>query len=169
MKHLKLLFVLCCLINIFFLQAQNALVLKNNAGTENSYYLSNIQKITFENGNLVLKNNDLSTYSYLITEISFLRFRNMTASPQIEDSKITTQFFPNPTKDQLNIRYFANCIEEVRFQLIDINGKIVFNQSSSSQSETNTITLSMSELQNGLYICRIQIGNKSASRLIIKN
>ncbi len=169
MKHLKLIFVACCLINILFLPAQNTLVLKDKTGIENSYALSDIQKITFENASLILKHKNLSINTFRLSDVSFLRFGEMTALHQIEDSNITIQFFPNPVKEQLNISYFANSIEDVKLQLININGKIVYENTRLIQSGNNTIILSMSQLQNGLYFCRIQSGNKSVSKLIIKH
>ena len=62
------------------------------------------------------------------------------------DSKPTISFFPNPANDVLNLR-LPNSTQQV--QIIDLTGRIVFNQSKEFSSNE---TLAVSNLQPGQYI-----------------
>ncbi|WP_158648429.1 T9SS type A sorting domain-containing protein, partial [Candidatus Symbiothrix dinenymphae] len=67
------------------------------------------------------------------------------------------QIYPNPAKDELNIRT-EQPVERV--EIVDIAGRIVLS--------TNTNIINVSHLPKGVYLVRIAIAGQSITRRIIK-
>ncbi|MBL0013789.1 MAG: T9SS type A sorting domain-containing protein [Flavobacterium sp.] len=79
-----------------------------------------------------------------------------------ENSKITSlSLFPNPTQDQLHIESKDSEIREITIS--DMSGRIVFH------SNGNTNTISLGNLQNGMYNATIVTTSGSKTEKIIKN
>lgn len=84
---------------------------------------------------------------------------NSLGTTQFKDSKIA--MYPNPAKDNLNINAINN-IENVA--VYNLLGQEVLNQN----PKTNTVTLDISNLQNGVYIVKTLIDGKIASSKFVK-
>ena len=74
------------------------------------------------------------------------------------------KLYPVPTKDILNIK-IPNNIEKGHLKLFDINGKLVMEK----ELENETSVLSLQNLQDGIYILKITIDNKTISKRVIKS
>jgi hypothetical protein len=60
--------------------------------------------------------------------------------------------FPNPVRDELNIRINAeNAIGEVRYDVMDIAGRILMSGTKMVEGLNDQMTLSVGQLQEGLY------------------
>lgn len=73
-------------------------------------------------------------------------------------------FFPNPTKDTLNI----NCGKLDRnytFNLVDLQGKIVFSKTFEQAKQTESFALT--DFSKGMYLAVIVSGNKKYSKKIV--
>lgn len=77
------------------------------------------------------------------------------------------QFYPNPVNEVLNFNFTNSNNEPVGLQLLDINGKILYNK----QNITTNEQLSFSDKANGQYIIKvIDKNNKEIKTVkIIKN
>lgn len=161
--------VLCMSIYITCLQAQNNLFVLEKTGTKTTHVLKGIQKITFTENSLIIKNKNASTKEFVIASIRNLNFGNYTAINELSITQYTFQVYPNPAKDQITIKFKADYTEKVRLQISDLQGRIVMEQTIESQSGINLKPVSISQLNCGLYLCRIQNGNNTSSKLFIKN
>jgi hypothetical protein len=72
------------------------------------------------------------------------------------------KLYPNPTKNELFIN--AKNLTNTKLDVLDINGKILFNQALNS---TNTIDTS--KLSNDIYLFKITSDEGSIIEKIIKN
>ncbi|MFY7898940.1 MAG: endonuclease [Chitinophagaceae bacterium] len=69
-------------------------------------------------------------------------------------SQNSYQLYPNPVNNQLQITLQNNVTNKlIRIQLIDISGKIVFDQQQTPQN--NQVTISTKNIQNGFYVVQI--------------
>ena len=84
-----------------------------------------------------------------------------------ESSNLT--LYPNPVIDQLQISYEMVKAGNVQVAIIDIQGKVLHQQTINSQNGTNHAIISVSHLPEGLYVCRLQKGGKLETIKFIKN
>jgi hypothetical protein len=73
-------------------------------------------------------------------------------------------FFPNPTKDFLNI----NCGKLDRnytFNLVDLQGKMVFSKTFEQAKQTESIAVA--DFSKGMYLAVIVSGNKRFTKKIV--
>ena len=65
---------------------------------------------------------------------------------------LNIRVYPNPVRDELNIRINAeNAIGEVRYDVMDIAGRIVMSGTKMVEGLNDHMTLSVGQLQEGLY------------------
>jgi len=83
------------------------------------------------------------------------------------DSNISV--YPNPAKNQINIciKSEVNNIASVR--ITDMNGKDVLNILRPIGEGLNNLPINVTELQNGIYIIKVLIGNKSSVSKMLLN
>ena len=80
----------------------------------------------------------------------------------VETAKIAgLSLFPNPTQDQLHIDSKDSEIKEITIS--DMSGRIVFHQNG------NANTISLGNLQNGMYNATIVSASGSKTEKVIKN
>lgn len=169
-KKLKLCVILLLGIAMSYLHAQNTLNLKEKSGTLTSFALNNINRLTFASGNMTINKKDGTTSEFALTGIRYLNFSNSTSNEEIRSEENSNLIlYPNPAKDQLSVRYESTSSEEVQFQIIDVQGKAVYQQILCSQTGLNYSTISVVQLKKGLYLCRLINGNKLETGKFIKN
>jgi len=156
-------------ITVSELYPQNTLNLKEKSGTLTSYALNSINKLTFASGNMTVNKKDGSTSAFALTNIRYLNFTNATSIEGISLEKTNLMLYLNPETDQLGIRYESSISEDVQLQILNIQGKVVYQQTLSSQTGTNYTTISVVQLKNGLYLCLLQNGNKLETVKFIKH
>ena len=74
------------------------------------------------------------------------------------------QAFPNPTTGQLNVSFVAKDGENYNLELMDMTGRVVFNESNASQSGVNMMSYDFSHLPKGVYLLQVEM-NSSVERL----
>lgn len=67
----------------------------------------------------------------------------------------TVKMFPNPVSDVLNIQYSGNPLNEMQVEIADISGKRISIQKLYAVESGQNISLNMSSLQKGMYICKL--------------
>lgn len=87
----------------------------------------------------------------------------------VNNAIVSPQVYPNPFKDEINIEFYQNIPGEVSYsitnmlgQTVESSDKIYFNQGN------NTLKFN-TELQNGVYILKLNFREESHSFRIIKN
>jgi hypothetical protein len=73
--------------------------------------------------------------------------------------------FPNPVTDILDIN-LGQTVDEIRFELFDINSKLIRSKKYSSKSE---LKINMSDLESGIYLVKLHSEGNSTILRIVKN
>ncbi|OFX31707.1 MAG: hypothetical protein A2X08_16055 [Bacteroidetes bacterium GWA2_32_17] len=161
-KKVKLSALLLLGIGLSGIQAQSTLYVKEHSGIQTPYTLSSIRKLTFPTGNMTVKKTDGSTNTFALSDIRYLNFIDLTTNvSQVgiqENSSII--LYPNPVIDQLQISYESIKAWNVQVEIIDVQGKVLHQQTIISKNGTNHALIPVSQLSKGLYVCRLQSNEK---------
>ncbi|MEX1192399.1 MAG: S8 family serine peptidase [Brumimicrobium sp.] len=94
---------------------------------------------------------------------------NSTASVDEENLEEGINIYPNPSDDQITIDYNLSENTDVHLEILDATGRKIATHEMQNQSVgKQSLTVSVSHLSNGIYICNLNIGNDQISRKIIK-
>lgn len=173
MQNKKLIWRIVLWLSIGFssLQAQNALVVKEKSGTQTSFTLSALRKLTFPAGSMMVNKTDGSSSTFTLSTIRSLNFSDQInpISPIVKKERSNLTLYPNPVIDQLQISYETLKEGNVQAEIIDLQGRILHRQAISSQEGTNQATIPVAQLQKGLYLFRLQNGNIVETLKFLKN
>jgi len=165
-KRLKLSAVLLLGLGLAGLQAQTMYV-KENKGTQTAYVLSNIQKMSFSPGNLTVTKTDNTNGVYALNNLRYLNFTNL--STKIEEplsfQKQMLNVYPNPVTNVLNIDLTGTAQVEGTLIIFNFEGKPVLNR---QLSHEGVLSLDISHLPKGLYLCRYTNVSETQTVKIIK-
>ena len=168
-KKLKLCVMLLSFIAQTGMNAQTTLHLKEKSGTQASFTLSSINKLTFADGNMTVNMKGGAMNAFALSNVRSIDFINATSIEKIWSvDNMNLMFYPNPVIDQLRIRYESTISEEVHLQIIDVQGKIVYQKTLRSQIGSNYSIISVVQLKPGLYFCKLQNGNEQGSCKLLK-
>jgi hypothetical protein len=170
-KILLLSTVLLFIIAFSILKAQNALIINEKTGTQTSFSINSLRKLTFPTGSILVNKTDGSTSNFALGAIRSLNFSDIIISISQIDiggrGKLT--LYPNPVIDQLHIAYNTHIVGSVFLKITDLQGRIMHQQTISSQMGTNQIIILVTELRGGLYLFHLQNGNSVESIKFLKN
>jgi len=76
---------------------------------------------------------------------------------------------PNPTNGTLFVELKNLSQEKYTVQLIDVYGKVVYEQNIQSQSETEMLNFDMSNFEKGMYLLKVGDGLESSIIKVMKN
>jgi len=150
------------------LVAQNTLVINEKSGTQATFNLSGIKTLTFSTNNLTINKKDGNINTYVLIDLRYINFSTATELKSYSyDGKL--QLFPNPVTDQICVQYSSSTIKKVQLQILDIQGRIVLQQTLDSFQGTNYTYIPVTQFSKGLYFVLIQNGNKLETTKFIKN
>ena len=150
-------------------QAQTSLNVLAKSGNLTSFELNNINTLIFTSGTMTVNKKDGNILNFAMTDVRNLNFANITSLDVTNAERGTMLLYPNPVKDHLQIRYESTSEEVVSVTIINIQGAVVFQKKTISQAGTNLFDIPLLTLQNGMYLCRLQNGNKIEMTKFIKN
>lgn len=81
------------------------------------------------------------------------------------NSDFQVSFFPNPTKDSLNINMGNLKEKSCLFTLIDINGKVVLEKNIENTTLIEKVNIEM--IPNGIYLATLLSGDKKITRKVV--
>lgn len=152
-KHALLsLLLFCC----YTLVAQTMYV-RPLSGSQTSYSVANIKKLTFENGNLVVTNTTGANGIFALSDNRYLNFTNLplgTTNSVVAENKFYV--YPNPSNQWLNIAHTNSSITPSLVEIVSIEGKLLLQQQLSSSSQ-----IDISQLPKGMYLCKINSNTQS--------
>jgi len=173
MQNKKLMLTAVLLLGIGYssLQAQNALVVKEKSGTQTSFTLNGLRKLTFPAGNLTVNKTDGSTSTYAFNSIRSLTFSDLinNVSPIVKKERSNLTLYPNPVINQLQMSYETLQEGIVQAEISDFQGRILYRQTIRCQKGANQAIIPVAQLQRGLYLFRLQNGNNVETIKFIKN
>ena len=165
-KRLKLSIVLLLGLGLTGLQAQTMYV-KQSSGKQTAYALSNVRKMTFASGNVTVQKTDNTTGVYALSGLKYLSFKDFTAGleKQMQVSITNLITYPNPVDDLLNIDLSGSENMNGIISILSLDGKVMQTQETVG---TGSVTLNLSQLPQGVYLCRYTNGAETKTVKIIK-
>jgi len=169
LKKVKWILLVQFAFGLSVLCAQTSLNIKEKSGTSTHYVLTDLTKLNFSPGSMTVSMKNGNCAVFCLINIREINFRNVTSIDEINRNlKRNLILYPNPVKDQLQVLFNSTADESVQIQIINIQGKVVSQHQLKSIEGQNRIEITVSSCQKGLYLCRLQIGNKSESNKFIK-
>ena len=173
-KTLKTKFILLFCVVLFFNihiteTSGQSLFIKYNTGSQTEYSISNISNLTFDSGELIVKEITGVTDAYLISDIRYVNFDDLTWLIENPDYA-TFNVYPNPVNDILNIRanLFIASPEMYTIQIVSVEGRLMHSESMLLMNGENSLSINVSSLPKGIYICFIKNNELIETNKIIK-
>jgi hypothetical protein len=169
--------ILTALLGIAFLftielRAQNILF-NYTDGTNASYNLEDVRKITFDLDVMKLHLSDESVYSWDVSTISHYQYNESLLNVQDllnNTNALEVVVFPNPTNITLNVHYNLAKEDQITIELFDMQGKLISQEIKGNQaSGKHHHAIDVSNLTKGSYMCRINGQQQSITKTVNKN
>ena len=142
---------------------------QEKSGTQTSFALNDINKLTFTSGKMTVSPKTDNNTDFLILDLRYLNFTSTTSISEIKRiGNYGLKLYPNPVSDVLQIGYETGNTESVLVQILDIQGKVLYQQNLPNHAGSNNFIIPVKSLQGGLYLCRLKHGNKLEISRFIK-
>jgi hypothetical protein len=139
------------------LQAQNVLKVISKNGVQTPIKLSDIQKITFGSGEMKLLRSDASNQIYGFDNIRILNFD--TSSNSINQIRTLENndlhLYPNPVINNITITFESSIKGSIAINIFDFQGKIVLQKYEHQLEGKNILSIDLSMLPKGIYVCQL--------------
>ena len=141
-------------------------------GTNNSYNLQDVQKITFDADVMNMHLLGGSIYSWNVSSIGYYEYDE--SSVNIEEwlhqaNAWDVAVYPNPTNGFLNVQFNLPKEDKILIGLYDAQGKLVLEKSlGNSALGEHKEMLDLTQLPNGTYVCRITGQHYSITKKVFK-
>lgn len=125
-----------------------------NNGTQSSFYLDDIRKISFMSGNMTVTQSNGVSDNFELKNIQNLSFFGLgTFTEEVKESATISIFvYPNPVIDFLNLNFTNEIGQAFQLEIISLDGKIYYSKYLTIEKE---ISLDVSYLPRGIYLCSI--------------
>ena len=134
------------------------MTLNENSGNSSSYSISDINKITFQSGDVVIETQS-STDNFSIGGVRNLVFDQIiTETEDITQAVQQLSAYPNPCGDVLNI---SQNTTDARYFIYDLNGSLI-------QSDKAFSAINVSNLTPGIYFFTLVDKTNTQTLKIIK-
>lgn len=142
------------------------------SGTQTSFALSSIRKLTFFSGNMIVSQAGINSDTFSISQIRYINFTDLTpdfSNHYIDETESFT-LYPNPVSDELLINYSLSKHKTFDVDIISIDGKkLIFKKILNAQFADGKIIINISSLPQGLYLCYIKNDETAKVYKFIKN
>jgi hypothetical protein len=169
--------------------------LNNGSATVAQNYFTNLAASDYVGNTTILANkcfkitlqgkSPFCPSATVVTQWSYFRFQSKAGNALCPlcrtfdaDSDIAAQYigidanslhlYPNPAKDQINIGFIAKQEGKARIVLTDLTGRMVKEFFQTIIEGENTVSQSVTDLPNALYIYTVQAGSQNLSGKFIK-
>ena len=134
------------------------MTLNQNSGSSISYSIADINKITFQSGDVVIETQS-STDNFSIDGVRNIVFEDIiTETEDIEQVVQELSAYPNPCGDVLNI---SQNTTDARYFIYDLNGSLI-------QSDKASSTINVSDLKTGIYFFTLVDKSNTQTLKLIK-
>ena len=141
-------------------------------GTNSSYNLEDVRKITFVADVMNLHLLDGSTYSWNVSTIGDYQYDETSLNVQEWLNNANTwevNVFPNPTSSALTVRYNLPKADEVSIGLYDMQGKLILSKNTEKKAKgEHKEILDLTDVPLGTYVCRISGQKNTITKQLIK-
>jgi hypothetical protein len=164
MKKNRLVLSALLVLGTLSLQAQN-LNVKSKSGSKTTYAVKNqVKNLTFANGNLQVGTKTGGNDTYSLTSLRALTFDyTLTNVSEIETiEKPSIKLYPNPTSDILAITGLGKTTAQV--SILNLQGQLV----KKGELSPDQTSVSIANLENGIYFIKINTGSSQETIKLIK-
>jgi hypothetical protein len=112
------------------LKAQNSLYIRFATGTESSFPLTDIRKISFDSNFVTLQLQNGTSFSWAAATIDYYKYDNITSVKQITSGHNPWELkvIPNPSDGKQTLRFRFPAGGDAVLQVFDAAGKQVYQQ-----------------------------------------
>ncbi len=139
-------------------------------GTNASYDLEDIHKITFDSDVMNLHLWDDTIYTWNISSIDHYQYGETPVNIQDWFNSVNAwevSIFPNPASTDLYIQFNLQKEDDISISLFDMQGKLILENSCRQASGANQEVININHIPRGTYFCRISGRQKSISKQVI--
>ena len=141
-------------------------------GTNTSYNLEDVRKITFDADVMNLHLLDGSTYAWNVSTIGHYEYdeTSLNLNEWINAANAwEVSVYPNPTSTDLHVRFNLPKEDEISIALYDLQGQLILEKNMGNKiSGEHQETLDLKDLPQGTYVCRITGKQNSITKPVIK-
>ena len=152
----------------FFYLSVNAqtMFVRPVTGSQTTYPVADIQKLTFDNGNMLVTNNAGGSDSFALSGLRYVSFTDFnlgTTNPELAANKFYA--YPNPACHVLNISG-SNAMQRVsQIEILSLEGRLLLQQ---KPANTTAPQVDISALPQGMYLCKITNGKQQQTLKFLK-
>ena len=162
---MKRIFIACAAFFCISINAQTMFV-RPITGSQTTYPVADIQKLTFENGNMLVTNNAGASGTFALSELRYVSFTDFnlgTTNPEMVTNKFYA--YPNPASHMLNISG-SNTMQLVsQIEILSLEGRLLMQQKPSNELAPQ---VDISALPQGMYLSKITNGNQQQNLKFLK-
>ena len=153
---------------VFFCMSVNAqtMFVRPIAGSQTTYPVADIQKLTFDNGNMLVTNNTGANGSFALSGLRYVSFTDFnlgTTNPEMATNKFYA--YPNPASHILNISGSNRMQLVSQIQILSLDGRLLMQQ---KPANTTAPQVDISALPKGMYLCKITNDNQQETIKFLK-
>jgi hypothetical protein len=136
------------------------------AGSQTTYPVADIQKLTFDNGNMLVTNNTGASGSFALLGLRYVSFTDFNLGTTIPEMATNKYYaYPNPASHMLSIAG-SNTTQRVdNIEILSLEGRLLMEQKPSNESAPQ---VDISALPQGMYLCKITNGNQQETIKFLK-
>lgn len=142
-------------------------------GTNASYNLEDVRKITFDADVMNLHLWDESVYAWNVSTIGHYQYDETSLNIQewLNNANAwEVSIYPNPTNSVLNVGFNLPQADEVSIELYDMQGKLILQKNLGTQvSGEHQETFDLTSFPQGTYVCRISGQQNTITKQLIKH
>ena len=162
---MKNIYIACAAFFCMSINAQTMFV-RPIAGSQTNYSVADIQKLTFDNGNMVVTNNTGTNGNFALSGLRYVSFTDFnlgTTNPELATNKFYA--YPNPASHVLNISgsNTLHCVSQI--EILSLEGRLLMQQ---KPANTTAPQVDISALPQGMYLCKISNGNQQQTLKFLK-
>ncbi len=165
-KYVKLFLIGIMAIGMGSVHGQAIHITLNN-GNHTEYALSNIQKLTFSGGAMQVVRSNHDVASFPLADLQLVHFTQEVTGVANSNNPLNRMLtaYPNPVSHMLTISLTGIHYENGSIALYSMDGRMIQRINISQQE---LLTIDMSHLPNGIYICRFHSNIEAKTIKIVK-
>jgi hypothetical protein len=162
---MKRIFIACAAFFCISINAQTMFV-RPITGSQTTYPVADIHKLTFENGNMLVTNSTGGSGTFALSELRYVSFTDFnlgTTNPEMLTNKFYA--YPNPASHILNISGSNEMQRVDNIQILSLEGRLLIQQKPTNESAPQ---VDISALPQGMYLCKVTNGNQQQNIKFLK-
>jgi len=153
---------------LFFCMSASAqtMFVRPIAGSQTTYPVADIQKLTFDNGNMLVTNNTGASGTFALSGLRYVSFTDFnlgTTNPEMATNKFYA--YPNPASHMLSIAGSNTTQRVSQIEILSLEGRLLMQQ---KPANTTAPQVDISALPQGMYLCKITNGNQQQTLKFLK-